>query len=69
MIETGARNPYQHLRPSRRQRPLRNYIRMTAVVLDTPSPVAATVFGGGPGTRELDATSFKGSIGTAVMQL
>jgi L-aminopeptidase/D-esterase-like protein len=38
---------------------------VTAIVFDALSPIAAAVFGGGPGTRELEAISLDGSIGGA----
>jgi L-aminopeptidase/D-esterase-like protein len=36
---------------------------VTALVADAPVVAAATVFGGGPGTRELDAIALEGSVG------
>ena len=38
---------------------------VTAILCETPSMAAASVFGGGPGTRELDAIALEGSVGAA----
>ncbi len=38
---------------------------VTVVLADMMSAAAATVFGGGPGTRELDAIGLEGSVGAA----
>ncbi len=67
MIETGARNLITDVSGLRvgNVHCAKLASGVTAVVLDTLSPVAATVFGGGPGTRELDAISLEGSIGAA----
>jgi L-aminopeptidase/D-esterase-like protein len=38
---------------------------VTVVLADSAAVTAATVFGGGPGTRELDAIDLRGSVGAA----
>ncbi len=38
---------------------------VTAILADALATAAATVFGGGPGTRELDAIGLEGSVGAA----
>lgn len=38
---------------------------VTVILADALSTAAATVFGGGPGTRELDAIGLEGSVGAA----
>jgi L-aminopeptidase/D-esterase-like protein len=38
---------------------------VTAVLAEKPATVAATIFGGGPGTRDLDAIGLEGSVGMA----
>jgi L-aminopeptidase/D-esterase-like protein len=38
---------------------------VTVILADALSPAAASVFGGGPGTRELDAIGLEGSVGAA----
>ncbi len=38
---------------------------VTVVLADAAAVAAATVFGGGPGTRELDAIGLEGSVGAA----
>ena len=38
---------------------------VTAVLAESAAVTAATIFGGGPGTRELDAIDLRGSVGVA----
>ncbi len=38
---------------------------VTVVLMDSSAVAAASVFGGGPGTRELDAIGLEGSVGVA----
>ncbi len=38
---------------------------VTVVLCETPAIAAASVFGGGPGSRELDAIGLEGSVGAA----